>query len=357
MNGTDKATVTNTPAADSSQLPLLLACLLVVQIGLALLLRANAVQYKSAANEADIIPVSLGQVGKIVITNNPHGGKKTTSLSLAFHNNAWDLPDQYGFPAATRSVNALTEDLHNLKKDFPVATTPDAAERFKVTADTCDHSITLSNSAKELGTLFIGSAAGTKNVNVRWSGNNDIYSVEFPQDMLSTDPANWWDSVRLSFANKDVVGLEFPDFKMTLAGTGWTMSAGGKDQPMVPETKDWVVNKLTNIDFKSVLGKDDRPEFNSSKPGFVYKIFLRENPKVPVIYSFSQTNKGDWVLKKSDLPFYLEANSFWLGNVKTVTAPTVIQANVMAEAKDKWERAQREAAKAQFKNMHQKSGS
>jgi hypothetical protein len=116
--------------------------------------------------------------------------------------------------------------VRELKKGFPVATSSDAAARFKVSDSVNERRIVLSSGGKETAKLLIGTSPSFRLANVRAGSGSEIYSVavssyEAPirgEDWMDREvlaiPADQVASVKFS----DAVTLERKDGKFALAG-------------------------------------------------------------------------------------------------------------------------------------------
>ena len=103
-----------------NRITLVLSGLLVVQLGLAVLLRFGEVKYQPVEPTANLITCDLDTISRLTIEESGRAiGAKKTTLVVQKDKNVWSLPGYYGVPASIHSINNLYESLKLMKKDKP----------------------------------------------------------------------------------------------------------------------------------------------------------------------------------------------------------------------------------------------
>src|SRR5688572_25308445 len=132
---------------------LILSGLLAAQIGLAAILALSSSDYAAYDAKDPLIAFDAGKIDQIAI-----GQSGGSSVTLAKQEGKWVIPAFAGFPADAQKVTAFLDKLRELKKGFPVATTGEAANRFKVSDAVHERRIVLSSGGKEAGKLYVGTS-------------------------------------------------------------------------------------------------------------------------------------------------------------------------------------------------------
>src|SRR5579871_4536914 len=102
-----------------------------------------------------------------------------SSVTLVKTGGQWTVPDFAGFPADAGRVTTLLDKLGGLKKGWPVATTADAARRFKVTDDFHERRIVLKSNGKEVAQLLVGTSPSFRQTYARTASDSKVYSIAF----------------------------------------------------------------------------------------------------------------------------------------------------------------------------------
>jgi hypothetical protein len=183
---------------------LILTGLLAAQIGLAAILLFSSSDYAAYDAKDPLVAFDAAKIDQIAI-----GQTAGSSVTLAKQDGKWVIPAFAGFPADAQKVTAFLDRLRELKKGFPVATTSDAANRFKVSDAVHERRIVLSASGKEVGKLYVGTSPSFKLANVR-AGGNEIYSVTLSAHEAGLRGEDWMDREALAIPADQVSSIAFP---------------------------------------------------------------------------------------------------------------------------------------------------
>jgi hypothetical protein len=199
---------------------LILGGLLVAQLGLAGVLAMSGSDYAAFDAKEPLLAFDTTKIDQISIDQAVGGG----SVTLKKENGKWVIPSFAGFPADPQKVTAFLDKLRELKKGFPVATSSDAANRFKVGDSTAERRIVLSSGGKEAAKLLVGTSPSFRQANVRADGSS-IYSVAFSAYEAGLRGDDWMDRGALAIPADQVSSVSFPgvtlehkDGKFALAG-------------------------------------------------------------------------------------------------------------------------------------------
>ena len=159
------------------------------------------------------------------------------------------------FPADGTKVSGLLSKLAGLKKGWPVASTSDAAKRFKVTEETHERRILLKSGGSAAGEILVGTSPTFRQAHVRAANDGNIYSAAFALYDAGSRGEEWMDRSLMNLPQDKIasigiggVTLERKDGKFALAGL-----AEGEKQDDTAIYR--LVGALTYPAFDAVVGK------------------------------------------------------------------------------------------------------
>ncbi len=264
---------------------LILTGVLAVQLALALVLTLGSSGNDAFKAEEPLLAFDKDKVDQIAIDRT--GGN---SVTLKKQDGKWVIPAMADFPASKKAVSGLLDKLADLKKGWPVATTSDAAERFKVTGKSHERRVVLKSGKNELGTLFIGTAPTYRKVNVRPADDSEIYSVTLAAYDAGARGEDWMDRDFLDIAQDKIsslsigdITIEHKDGKFTLAGLkpGETL----KSSEIPP-----IVSAVASPSFDVVQGKG-KDALAKLEPAD-FEVTVKRKDADPIIYKFKKEAAG-----------------------------------------------------------------
>ncbi len=123
---------------------LILAGVLAVQLAIAAALSFGGSDYGAFQADKPLLAFDKDKVDEIAIDQTG-----ASSVTLKKQDGKWVIPSMADFPAAEDRVTSLLSKLAELKKGWPIATTSEAASRFKLTKDDHERRIVLKSGGKE----------------------------------------------------------------------------------------------------------------------------------------------------------------------------------------------------------------
>lgn len=316
----------------------ILAVLLAVQVILAASLIFSGKQTGAFVSNEKLVNLELSTIDEIAIQDN-----EKASVILKKQDKAWQMPDYFGFPASSSKVDSVAGSLLKVTKPWPVATTENAAKRFKVSPEEFEKKIEFKNGGKPLKTLFIGSSPGFRKVHARDSANDEVYAIEFSAFEASTKPDDWADKEYLNQDQGKITRIELPSFSLQRKDKQWQVSDLGENQETDQQEANAVVQKIANLAFQKVLGKEDKPDYNQSKPVVQYTLAL--NPEGETTYTFSKPKDSEnFVLKTSSNEYFFEVNKMTLEGIQEIKREKLVKEKLPAESKPAAEKTDAEPA-------------
>jgi hypothetical protein len=175
---------------------------LAVQLGLALVLFVSGSHNDAYKAKEPLLVFDPGSIDTIEIDET-----NGNSVTLTKTGGQWTVPAFAGFPADAARVAALLDRLGSLKKGWPVATSSDAARRFKVTDDFHERRIVLKSGGKEVARLLLGTSPSFRQVYARNANDPKVYSVAFATYDVGERPDDWINRDTLSLPEDKIASI------------------------------------------------------------------------------------------------------------------------------------------------------
>jgi len=258
-------------------------------------------EYTSFEAEKSLLVFDPASVASIRIE-----GPEKQAIVLKKEDNHWIIPEYYGFPAGTSDIRNLLDKLGDLKKGWPVASTPGAAKRFKVSPDLFERRIVLYGKDKNvLAELFVGTSPGFRKAHVRSAGDDDVVAAQFSTFEAGLKPEDWLDKDILKLEENEIAEIDLPEFNLIRTGDELKLAELGKDEEEDENQIKTLTRRVAELKIESVLGPENKPEYHQDKPEFIIKVKLKSGKTRE--YVFSKMDKEDYyVLKESDHQNYFK---------------------------------------------------
>ncbi len=296
-----------------------LAILLLVQVGAAIGLNMNRQQLAPFTPEESLLNVDTHGVDRIVIQ-----GSGDARVVLEKKDSSWLLPDYYGAAADRKNVQAFLDKLAGLKKGLPVATTKEAADRFRVSEETFERHITLFSGANQVGELFVGTSPGFRKVHVRLPGSSEVLAVRFASYEAGVRPEDWLDKKILALDSKRIQRMELPAVTLVRKGDTMTVDGLAEEEESIQAEVDKVVDRVATLEVRAILGRENKPEYRQDSPVLTIEVQTDEEKKRT--YVFSEPEKeGYLVLKVSDNDLYFKVESWQVNPLKDLKREKLVR--------------------------------
>jgi hypothetical protein len=229
------------------------------------------------------------------------------TVRLLRQEGGWRLPDHHGFPAAGFRVDALLDRLAGLRPGLAVATSAEAAVRFRVAADGFERRIRLLAGSGELAVLYLGDAAGPRRTYARAGGDEAIYPIEFTGFEAGTAAGEWTDK---GYLDREVAGLmsvTLGELRLQRVGDDWQLADLAEGE--LPDTgaAGDLVRRLTGLTFMAVQGRKPVVPAGTTR----LQVQLRYADGTQVDYRFIDPGQaGDPLLWVSDRDHVLRIASY-----------------------------------------------
>ncbi|MCH8866168.1 MAG: DUF4340 domain-containing protein [Proteobacteria bacterium] len=302
-----------------------LSAVLAAQLVLAVVVNLKGEEYGVFAADEKLLSFDRQSIDSLRIDDG------TDSVVLIKRDGAWRLPGSGDFPASQQSVERLLDKLAALQKGWPVARTRGAARRFNVDREQFERKLALLSGADEKATLFVGSSPDFRKVYVRPGDEDEIFAVDFKPWEAEADADSWIDKDVLNLDASDVERVEMPGFILHRVDDVLQVADLGDEEQTDDAASRALLGKLTGLRIQSLLGTENKPEYGQDEPALEFKIIRVGGESLS--YRFSKLQDTPYyVLRRSDLDYYLQVAEYWVDPVIEITREQLVQARSDAEA-------------------------
>src|SRR5262249_26391343 len=191
---------------DMERLSVKMTAVLGIQLVLAAILWTSGSDYAAYKAKEPLLTFDTAKVDQIEI-----GESGTNTVVLTKQDGNWTVPSLAGFPADGTKVSGLLAKIAGLKKGWPVASTSEAAQRFKVTDEAHERLIALKSGGKEIGKILIGTSPAFKQAHARAGNESRIYSVPFATYDAGVRGEEWMDRSLLNIPQDQIASISVGD--------------------------------------------------------------------------------------------------------------------------------------------------
>jgi len=292
--------------------------LLLCQIGLVLVQQYGSADYGAFQPEKALIPFDPEVIDTIRIAKS-----KQEEIMLKKQDGHWILPGLNAFPADNNAVQDFLRKLQGLKKGWPVATTAEAAKRFKVDKGDYERRIILFTGNKKAAELFIGTSPGYRKVHARAANKNEVFSVAFAAYEAGVKNSDWLDRDILKHDVKEISAIELPGIKLVRQKDGFTVDDLSTDEKTVDHEAQSLAEKIAGLTIEDVLGPENNSDSHLNTPDLA--IILTLQGKKKQTYLFGKPDKGDWyVLKVSGRKNLFRVASWQVKAIKEISRDKLV---------------------------------
>ncbi|MGD8843367.1 MAG: DUF4340 domain-containing protein [Gammaproteobacteria bacterium] len=295
-----------------------LVFLLAAQLILAAAMSFTGPSLKAQRPDTPLLDLHGQAVDRLTIEGSDH-----KQVVLARQGKEWVLPESDDFPADAAKVDALLERLKGLQRGLAVGATASAQRRFKVSDNDFERRLTLAANDKTLGTLYLGTSPGLRQVHARTAADDAVYTTGFAISDAALKPDDWLDKGTLKVPQEQIASIGLGELTLVRAPN---KAAGGsdkqdKDKPTWTargldqgETLDQssasaLVQKLATLTFASLLGREAKPEYGLDKPVLTLQLQRADGQTTEYRFGKREAEK-DYVLKLSSRPEYFRVPAY-----------------------------------------------
>lgn len=298
------------------------AALLAIQLTLAVALNRIDTGNLPVSPATPLFSFAADSVTALEITG-PEGER----LVLQKKESGWVLPDSFAAPAADEQVTALLAKLADLKQGFTVATSNEAAKRFKVADDGFERHVVLREGDQVVGDLYVGSSPAFRQVHARAAGTDAVFIVALSNFDLETGADKWLDKTLFMFKAEDVDSLAFADFTLLKKDDTWQLENLEEGRQTDSEAADNLLNEAGNLTIQDVLDPQDVQVLFNDQPAFAdtvsFTVSFKDGTRAE--YRFAKSAADYFVLKQSGRDQYFKVHTLPVENLLKYTREQLVK--------------------------------
>lgn len=303
-----------------------LGALLVLQLLVAAGLYTGRDRYGTFVPEEKLLAFDKEAVDGLRITDG-----EGESLEIRRAGGVWSLPALGDFPAAESTVTGIIDKAAGFEKGWPVATTPGAAERFRVAGDNFERRLELLQGDERKAVLFVGTSPGLRKVHVGTPGDDTVYAVEFGTHELALDAASWIDREFLRLDQAAITAIALPEVTLERQGDLLSPTNLAEAEEAVPEEVERLASAVANFRIRSILDGDDASAFAFDAPDFLFTVKLGDGTERE--YRFSKPEgKTEYGLQTTVRDEIFAVETWAVDRIRETTRDKLVRAKEAAPA-------------------------
>ena len=328
---------------------LILAGVLALQVVLAFVLSLGGSDYAAFKASQPLLAFDKDKVDQIAIDESA-----ANSVTLKKEGGKWIIPSMAGFPANQDQVNGLIGKLAAFKKGWPVATTSDAAARFKVTEKDHERRIILKSGDKQVAELLLGTSPTYREVHARAGGDDAVYGIAMAAYDAGARGEEWMNRDYLEVPQDKVASISIGDVVLDRKDGKWALD--GLKPEEKPKETDIVqlAGAITHPSFDVVEGKG-KDALAKLDPADI-QVTVKRTQGDPITYKFKKEDKGGaYLFASSEHDYVFRVAEATISSIVKAKRADLIEAK--AEAKDQKKDEAKDQNKDQSKDQKKDDGS
>jgi Domain of unknown function (DUF4340) len=275
----------------------ILGGLLAFQLVLVIAMNFSSDDYGAYQSDEKLLPFDIETTSRLRFDDG------IQHVILEKQNDEWVLPEIRGYPVNANALGKLLKSLSTLSKGWPVATTPGAAERFKVAENDYERKVSFMKGSQVQATLYIGTSPGFRKAHVRLSGSNDIFVVTLESWETSAQADHWLKKDILRINPMDIDRLVMND--VVLIRSGQTMQPVDLAEHETPDTEtiNSLINRLAGLQIQSVPETVDKEDGQQSELVLEIDLTLTHGESLKYRFFKFEEAGSHYSLERSDLPY------------------------------------------------------
>ncbi|MFY9640395.1 MAG: DUF4340 domain-containing protein [Rhodomicrobium sp.] len=308
-----------------------LAAVLGFQLALALVLWSFSSDHTAFRAKDPLLAFDPAKVDRIEIAENG-----ASSVALVKEDGKWTIPSFASFPADGAKVTGFLTKLNALKKGWPVASSAEAAKRFKVAGDAYERKIVLKSGGNAIGEILLGTSPAFKQISARAGDDSHVYSVAFAEYEAGTRGDDWMDRTLLNIPQDQIVSIATGDVTLERKDGKFVLSGLVEGQKPDETAIYRLVGALTYPVFDSVVGKGAEALAKVNEPNI--EVTVKRTSGAPIVLKYKKEAAGGaYVFASSATGFLFRASEAAIEPIAKAKHDALIEAPKKAEQSKKAE--------------------
>lgn len=301
-----------------------LVALLVVQILLAAGISLSKPDVTAKAKPVAFVQFEQDNIDDIVL----EGADKDEKVHLRKQDDHWVLPQQDNFPANETKITELLNRLATMQVTRPIATSANAQERFEVSDNKFERRITLASKGKNLVRIYLGTSPSMHITHAREENSDAIHAIKMSSYEVPVQKSGWEDKSLLNIDKSSIAQITVNGLTLqpkasdsedesssendasteAIPSTTWQAVGLADGIYLDSDAVNSLADTLANIQYESVMGKEDKTEYKLSEPVLSIKVTTQTGDTIT--YLIGKQDSGGYILKTSLRPEYFKLANY-----------------------------------------------
>ena len=297
----------------------ILTALLAFQLVLVIAMNLSGEDYDAYQSDEKLLPFDIETINRLRFDDgNQH-------VILEKQDDGWVLPEIWGYPVNADALGKLLKTLSTLSKGWPVATTPGAAERFRVAENNYERKVSFMNGEQVQAMLYIGTSPGFRKAHARLNGNHDIFVITLESWETSAQADHWLKKDILQINSKTIDRLVMNDVVLTRSDQTLQPDDLAEHEQPNTEAINSLINRLAGLQIQSVSGTVDKEDVQRNEPVLEIDLTLAQGGSLKYRFFKPEEAGGHYSLERSDLPYYFTVAAFSVDALREAERSTLVQ--------------------------------
>lgn len=285
--------------------------LFILQIIMVLLVQSNTGKFEAFAPQASLLGFNPDEVDSVTIM-----GPENLAVRLKKVNNDWLFPeDKFNARADRAKAGDLLAKLSSLKQGLAVATTREAAKRFKVSEDSFERRIILAKGEQTLGDLFLGTAPSFKMIHARVNGRDEILSINLSAYEAETEYDNWLDTEITKLDKDAITGISLGEVQLSKQGDAWQLAGLEEGKELNAAKAGELAATISGLTAAGIASAPENEDLFAN-PSLKITVTLAGAGDKTYVFAKPDETANHYVLKRSDLGYLLKVNTWTVDGLR-----------------------------------------
>ncbi len=293
--------------------------LLIVQLGLVVGVYTQDQGFEPYAPNSKVVDFEPSAADTIYIAG------EDGNLELKKLEDSWVLSIESKVPANNQQVETFLDTISGLKRTLAVATTENAAKRFKVSDNEYNYHLVIKDKEAELANLYFGTSPGFKQIHMRPAGTNEIIIGGLSSHELSPKVEQWIDKDLLKLAKDSIKKIEMNNYVFARNEDSiWEIEKADGEPDLETEKIEDLLDKMINLSVSGFITDNDK-KTNSAILNLSFSLTLAEDKKLD--WKFEQIDDTEFVVYRSDLSFGVKVSKWQVDDLQKVIGENRVAAD------------------------------
>ncbi len=284
------------------------AILLVIQIGLIIGIASQDKEFEPYAPNTKLVNFDPSAVDTI------HISAEDSTLNLTKIDGIWVLSEENKIPVSSQQVESFLDTISGLKRTLAVATTENAAKRFKVSDDDYNYHLIIKGGDIQFADLYFGTSPGFKQIHLRVADTKEIITAGLASHELSPEAEQWIDKDQLKLASDSIQRIDINNHVLEKNDdSSWKSVQSENSFELSREKIDALLDKIAGLSVSGfVVDHEKQTPVETSDLSF--SLTLAEGNKLD--WKFKQLGENEFVVYRSDINYGLKVSKWQIDDLQ-----------------------------------------